>query len=112
MLRTGRALIALLSPLVALGQYHFATFEVPGATQTIPQAINDSGDIAGYTVQRANVHGFVRRSNGALSTFELPNCCVDGLLSAAALRSMARSISSSEAVEASSERIESARRHT
>ncbi|MBI3475595.1 MAG: hypothetical protein HY010_07665 [Acidobacteria bacterium] len=50
-----------------------ATFDVPGAEGTFPQAINRDGQVAGY--YRDNVfqnHGFVRDASGILVTFDVP----------------------------------------
>jgi hypothetical protein len=50
------------------------TFDVPGATYTIPTGINPAGAIAGVYAD-ANVvnHGFIRSRNGAFITFDPPD---------------------------------------
>jgi predicted membrane protein len=52
-------------------------FEVPGKRKsgqgTLAQSVNASGVIAGYYVDAASLfHGFVRSSNGTITTFEAP----------------------------------------
>ncbi len=56
----------------------FTTFEAPGAGTeshqgTVAYSINTSGAIAGYYLDASSVkHGFVRSSNGTITTFEVP----------------------------------------
>jgi hypothetical protein len=49
--------------------------DIPGFSQTVPEAINDEGEIAGFGSDTATGagHGFVRRNGGFFSTFDLPN---------------------------------------
>ena len=50
------------------------TFNVTGASSTVPYAINDSGAIAGIYVDPISFidHGFVRSRNGTITTFDGP----------------------------------------
>jgi hypothetical protein len=43
-----------------------------GATDTVPQAINIDGTIAGYYTTDTP-HGFVRTADGTVTTFDVPN---------------------------------------
>jgi predicted membrane protein len=52
-------------------QASFITFQVPGSSITVANAINNSGAIAGAYVT-GSVHGFVRAANGAIATFDAP----------------------------------------
>ena len=52
----------------------YVTFSVPGGTYVYASAINNSGQIAGvYTDSKTNLrlHGFLRNSDGSISTFTL-----------------------------------------
>lgn len=50
------------------------TFDVPGATDTVPVSINLRAQITGqYTDANSKVHGFVREPNGTIQTFSVPN---------------------------------------
>ncbi len=74
-------LLALLSALPASAQ-RFASFDVPGSTQTIPQTINNLGQIVGCYVDAGGVqHGF-ELSAGVYSTIDFPGAissCVDSI---------------------------------
>ena len=49
------------------------TFDVPNAKGTTPQGINLSGRIAGYyTDSTGGAHGFLRKHNGKITTFDGP----------------------------------------
>jgi uncharacterized membrane protein len=61
------------APLVP-PQPTFITFDAPGATFTAPQGINAAGTIMGYYNDASGTtHGFVRASDGTISTFDGPN---------------------------------------
>lgn len=47
----------------------FATFNVTGATATVPLAINDGGSVAGYYVVQSGQYGFVRHPDGTIESF-------------------------------------------
>jgi probable HAF family extracellular repeat protein len=54
---------------------HTTSFDVPGARITLPNGINDHGQIAGAYVDAdgaASVHGFIRDRRGTITTFEVP----------------------------------------
>jgi hypothetical protein len=49
------------------------TFDVPGAVQTIPTSINNSGTITGSHTDSGGVgHGFLRTASGEFTTFDAP----------------------------------------
>lgn len=52
------------------------TFNIAGATEIAPRAINDTGTIAGYYTTGSNnnatFHGFVRAANGTIKMFDVP----------------------------------------
>ncbi len=51
------------------------TFQVPGASQTRPAAINHSGEIVGTYITGGSYsvgHGFLRRADGSIVTFDVP----------------------------------------
>ena len=51
----------------------FVTFDVPGNLPTEPSAINANGDVTGqYVDAGGNGHGFLRTSNGTITTFDAP----------------------------------------
>jgi hypothetical protein len=63
----------------------YTTFDVPGANPdgyagggTYPQGINNFGEVTGYYGD-ANViyHGFVRRADGGITTFDMPTKCTN-----------------------------------
>jgi hypothetical protein len=57
----------------------FTTFDVPDARSTVPFAINPAGLITGVWVDDVNRarHGFLRDSNGTISTFDAPGAGTD-----------------------------------
>ena len=64
----------------------YQTFQVPGADTTpgddngtFPESLNDAGVTTGYYIDTSNLyHGFVRRADGTLSTFNAPGAQVRG----------------------------------
>jgi hypothetical protein len=51
---------------------HYVFFDVPGATDISPFGINDSLSVTGYyRYQDGSPHGFVRTSNGKLTSFDV-----------------------------------------
>jgi hypothetical protein len=48
----------------------FITFDVPGSLSTVPFAINDAGAITGDYCDAVTCHGFLRASNGTITTFD------------------------------------------
>lgn len=56
----------------AEARQRFKNFDVPGASETWPAAINDSNQIAGTYVDKKHnlVHGFIRDSDGTFTTFD------------------------------------------
>jgi hypothetical protein len=73
--------LVLLPAITCLGQFTFTPFDVPGAAQTYPAGVNNSGDIAGtFTDSTGNTHGFIRSANGTFTTFDPCNgVCTGGL---------------------------------
>ncbi|HEV2101080.1 MAG TPA: hypothetical protein VGR45_19395 [Stellaceae bacterium] len=52
------------------------TIDVPGSSQTYPDAINAAGVISGYYFDSdGNIHGFIRRTDGSFKTFDFPGGC-------------------------------------
>jgi probable HAF family extracellular repeat protein len=54
---------------------HTTSFDAPGASVTLPNGINDHGQITGAYVAAdgaASVHGFIRDRRGTITTFEVP----------------------------------------
>jgi hypothetical protein len=54
---------------------HTTSFDAPGARITLPNGINNHGQITGAYVAAdatASVHGFLRDRRGAMTTFEVP----------------------------------------
>jgi probable HAF family extracellular repeat protein len=54
---------------------HTTSFDAPGARITLPNGINDHGQITGEYVAAdatASVHGFIRDRRGTMTTFEVP----------------------------------------
>jgi hypothetical protein len=41
-----------------------------GSTHTIPEAINDAGQIAGFYIDSAGLHGFLRQEDGRIVSFD------------------------------------------
>src|SRR5690349_6808313 len=86
--------LAILLPLSSLEPGHslsaqqlsFTTFDVPGAANTFPASINASGAITGAYIDsiRRQQHGFLRDSDGTITTFDPPGyvsatlaCCIN-----------------------------------
>lgn len=67
----------LRDPRICAFAIRFTTFDIPAADPapggTFPQAINDFGATGGYYAD-ANiiVHGFLRKAEGAITTFDAP----------------------------------------
>jgi hypothetical protein len=63
----------------------YTSFDVPGASAdgidgggTYPQGINDLGEVSGFYVDANFVfHGFVRTSDGRITTFDVRTTCTD-----------------------------------
>lgn len=61
----------------------YSSFDAPGAgpdgyagSGTYPQGINNLGEVTGYYGDANSVfHGFVRRANGQITTFDVPTKC-------------------------------------
>jgi len=68
------SLSVLLSPLVASqdASYTFTTIDVPGATFTVADGINDAGQIVGSYNIAGSDHGYLRAANGSLITIDVP----------------------------------------
>lgn len=68
-------IIFLSIPLDMAAQAKFITFDVPGTVNGIsPVSINPAGEIAGYYKDANSVsHGFVRKPDGTIIKFDLPN---------------------------------------
>src|SRR3569832_546524 len=49
------------------------TFQVPGATGTVPLAISYKGEVTGWFSDQAGQHGFVRAADGSITTIDLPD---------------------------------------
>jgi len=45
-------------------------FTVPGGSDTLPESINAKGDVTGYYVDGTGAHGFVRKHDGTIVTFD------------------------------------------
>jgi hypothetical protein len=51
----------------------YTTFDPPGSILTVPESINNLGDVTGYYADSSNVyHGFLRTANGTITTFNPP----------------------------------------
>ncbi len=55
-----------------LSSARFILFDLPGATQTYPTAINSSGTVTGFYADAAGGHGFLRAPDGTLTVFDAP----------------------------------------
>src|SRR5262249_39538762 len=51
----------------------FTSFDVPGAQDTAPSAINPAGTVVGDYFDASGIHGFLRASNGAFTKFDIPS---------------------------------------
>jgi uncharacterized membrane protein len=47
------------------------TFDVPGATNTLPTGINDRGEMVGEYLTNTGPHGFLRQPDGSITTFDV-----------------------------------------
>jgi hypothetical protein len=43
-----------------------------GASETMPAAINDPGDVAGFFFDAAGIHSFLRNAHGKITVFDVP----------------------------------------
>src|SRR5688500_10239662 len=50
----------------------FTTIEWPGATSTTPSGINNAGVIVGRYILDGRTHGYVRGTDGELTTLDYP----------------------------------------
>ena len=50
----------------------FTTFDVPGASLTLPLDVNESGVIVGRYAVSGHTHGFLRDTDGTLTTIDYP----------------------------------------
>jgi hypothetical protein len=65
-------ILFLVSVLPAAASHKLVSFDVPGAVLTYATAINAGGQVAGtYLGQDSLYHGFVRESNGTITTFDV-----------------------------------------
>src|SRR5215471_11244632 len=85
-LRTGAvvlfALLAIAIQPSAWGQT-FTTFDPPDSLSTAPSSVNSAGQIAGtYFDSNFATHGFVRASDGAITSFDAPGFILSALLTA------------------------------
>lgn len=62
-------MLSIAGPTAPAVAAHFTTFVVPGASATVPLAINDGGSVAGYYVVQSGQYGFVRSPDGTIDTF-------------------------------------------
>lgn len=60
--------VALLSAPAAA---RFIKFQPPGATYTYPQLITNRGEVVGYFYDQSHFHGFVRASDGTITTIDV-----------------------------------------
>ena len=51
---------------------NFVVFNAPGASETVPTAINNAGTVTGYYYDSAGQHSFVRTADGNIITFDPP----------------------------------------
>lgn len=75
MLRTGAGV--LLALLAIVGQpsawsQTFTTFDPPGSLGTTPSSINPAGEIVGNYFDAITNHGFLRDTDGAITTLDAP----------------------------------------
>jgi len=62
----------LTASMASAGGHKFLNFDVPGASNTFPSDINDSNDVAGHWGASPAYHGFLRTSDGIITTFDAP----------------------------------------
>jgi len=60
------------SPFEAVASPQIVTFDVPGASVTVPLSINAKGAATGYWIDNSGPHGFVRQPDGTIATFDVP----------------------------------------
>jgi len=48
------------------------TFQVPGATATVPRTITNRGEVAGFFVDGTGQHGFLRATDGTFTIVDVP----------------------------------------
>jgi len=71
------ALLAIAGQPCAWGQ-SFTTFDPPGSQGTTPTGINPAGQIVGtYFDSTFATHGFVRGSDGTITSFDVPGFLVN-----------------------------------
>src|SRR5437588_4751197 len=70
---SGRIVALLSSLVISLPAFAgtFINFDVPGAVYTIAYGINNSGDAAGYWSDGTAAHGFLRRVDGTITSFDI-----------------------------------------
>lgn len=73
--RVYAAVLGCLTPLLCQAQgVSYLTVEVSGALGTYPMGINNAMTVTGYyLVSPTEAHGFVRQSDGAITTFNVPD---------------------------------------
>jgi len=64
-------LVRLTGP--AQAQYDFTTFDVPGASSTQANGINDAGQIVGWYTGAGGNRGFLLDIDGSYTTFDVPD---------------------------------------
>lgn len=62
-------MLSIAGPAAPAVAASFTTFDVAGATATVPLAINDGGSVAGYYVLQSGQYGFVRHPDGTIDSF-------------------------------------------
>ncbi len=72
-MRSATPLAVFLCVASALNAQKITTFDVPNETYTIPTGISTSGDIVGTYFDENGNHGFLRKSNGKFTTFNVAN---------------------------------------
>jgi hypothetical protein len=67
-------LIIFMAGSASAGKHKFINFDAPGARHTYAVGINDNNTVAGYFESQDQFnHGFIRVSDGAITTFDGPN---------------------------------------
>src|SRR5215471_6153705 len=69
-------LVAVASLASAATSYTFTTIDVPGTFETVPEGINDAGQIVGFFVVSGTVptsQGFLRDTGGSFTTINVPS---------------------------------------
>lgn len=76
---TSAALLLASTNIALAGGHRFVNFDVPGAAATFPSDINDSNEVTGDYRDHSNVsHGFIRTSDGTITTFDGPGASSTG----------------------------------